>query len=731
MNTRIPFLYTSLLYICAFVLFLEWLYPVQEIGDVTNLTVFILYTLFCFSLSMLDVKWWISFPLKGIGMLVIIDALFVPASFLSGAWFERVSMEIGFNVHALFSQQWFELTSMFRSVLFLIMIWMLSYLLYYWFIVMKRIFVFILLTFIYLSVLDTFTTYDADAAIVRTFVVSFVALGMTNFFKMIDGESLRFSWFKKTPMWAVPLAVMVMFAVLVGYAAPKFDPQWPDPVPFIRSAADNAGGPGAGSAIQKVGYGNDDSRLGGGFVQDYSVIFQAVAKNDHYWRVETKDVYTGKGWEKSSEPSFKPQQNGNISLKTFQNSVETEQWTDTVSFQGDKSLKKLVYPYGIKQAEMPKDLTLLLDSTYGEIRPERNGEAANPAKYSVTYEKPSFAIDKLREVRGGNSDLPEGLQERYTQLPASLPDRVGELAEEITSDDGNRYDKARSIETYFGRSGFTYQIKNVPVPKEDQDYVDQFLFDSQKGYCDNYSTSMVVMLRSLDIPARWVKGFTSGEVIQSGDSTDDYDVYEITNANAHSWVEAYFPGSGWVPFEPTQGFSNLADFHMNIDETEQDDAPDAPETEAPENQPEETPEEDTTKDTTPEKESNSASFDINWWYVLAGAGVLLLFSFIVYKMRFRWKTVYLFRKLQRNNDAKTFQEAYHYLLKVLSHQGLAKKPDQTLREFSKQIDSRYNTDAMNQLTRNYERVLYKNELNLDPADELPELWKQLMRQITT
>ncbi len=312
----------------------------NQIGEVTNLTVFILYTLFCFFISMLHVKWWISVPLKGFGMLFIIDALYLPGVFLGSEWLDYLVMEISYNINALFSQHWYELTPTFRSALFLLLIWMLSYLLYYWFIVMKRIFVFVLLTFIYLSVLDTFTAYDADAAIVRTFIVSLVALGMSNFYKLIDRESIRFSWLKKAPVWMVPLISVTLFATLFGYATPKFDPQWPDPVPFIQSAAENAGGPGAGSAIQKVGYGTDDSRLGGGFVQDYSTVFQAVAKNDHYWRVETKDTYTGKGWKKSSEPSFQPQQNGNISLETFQDSVETEQWTDTVSFQGDKSLKK-------------------------------------------------------------------------------------------------------------------------------------------------------------------------------------------------------------------------------------------------------------------------------------------------------------------------------------------------------------------------------------------------------
>src|SRR5699024_2488070 len=369
-------------------------------------------------------------------------------------------------------------------------------------------------------------------------------------------------------------------------------------------------------------------------------------------------------------------------------------------------MEKLVYPYGISQVTSERDFYLRTDYEHGEIGTERDGDSVKLDQYTITYHSPSFAIDKLREARP--EDDPEAIKERYTQLPESLPERVGELAADITEDDDNRYDSARSIESYFGRNGFTYQINNVPVPEEDQDYVDQFLFDSKVGYCDNYSTSMVVMLRSLDIPARWAKGFTSGKVIENGDTTDDYDIYEVTNANAHSWVEVCLPGSGWVPFEPTQGFSNLTDFHMNMDDIEQDSALDSEEEEAiAQGQQEEVLEEDDTEAATAQNNDNTENIDINWWYVIVVA-VAVLIVFFIYRTRFRWRTAYLFWKLQRKKDAQTFQEAYHYLLALLKHKGLFKNPDQTLREFAKRVDFRYSTTAMHHLTRHYEQILYKN-----------------------
>lgn len=730
MNTKIPVLYTTILYICAFVLFLEWLYPINVVGDVNNITVFILYTLFCFFISILQLHWLLSMSLKTVGLFFIIDSLFLIGTPLSKPWATQLFTEIGFNISALFSQQWYELTPMFRSILFLVLIWLMSYLLQYWFIVMKRIFLFVLLTFIYLTVLDTFTIYDADAAIVRTFVVSFIALGMTSLFKEIDREAIRFPWMKKQTVWIVPLVVVVMFSTLVGFAAPKLDPQWPDPVPFLKSTAENAGGSGEGSSmIQKVGYGNDDSRLGGSFVQDYSPVFRAVGEEKHYWRVETKDVYTGKGWIKSRQSSYTVQNPNNIALETYANSVETEKLQTELNFESKSSMEKLIYPYGIEEVSAEKDhVMFLLDERSGEIRTENDDDKGISLRnYSILYEKPTFSISKLRKA---SMEDPSYVDDRYTQLPNSLPDRVETLARKITSSEDNRYDKAQAIESYFNSNGFVYQTSNVPVPGEGEDYVAQFLFESKAGYCDNYSTTMAVMLRTLDIPARWVKGFTGGE--QIGNKESGKNVYEVTSANAHSWVEVYFPETGWVPFEPTQGFSNLTDFQLNLDN---DSAPgstggseDSGNGQQEQKQPEQAGPQKPQIDEGTSAGKETAESNVNWWIVVLVIAVLLLVAYIIYRTRLRWQTLYVTLKYNNKSDAKTYQDAYHLLLKVLAHNGLSKNPNQTLREYSQRIDSRFQTDAMNRLTSYYERVLYKNETSNQEAAELNQLWKYLIKR---
>jgi len=146
-------------------------------------------------------------------------------------------------------------------------------------------------------------------------------------------------------------------------------------------------------------------------------------------------------------------------------------------------------------------------------------------------------------LRQAGTDYPDWVRQRYLQLPASLPDRVRLLAEEITSGAENPYDKAIALEQYL-RHNVTYDLTPPDVP-EGRDYVDFLLFDSQRDYCSGYATAMVVLARSVSIPARLAAGYGEGEY------DAERTVFRVREANAHSWVEIYFPGYGWIEFEPT------------------------------------------------------------------------------------------------------------------------------------------------------------------------------------
>lgn len=140
------------------------------------------------------------------------------------------------------------------------------------------------------------------------------------------------------------------------------------------------------------------------------------------------------------------------------------------------------------------------------------------------------------------------INRRYTQVPENLPNRVKELAREITKDKNTNYDKLKAIELYLLEYSYSYTPGRVP---ENYDFVDYFLFENKKGYCTSFATSMAVLGRCIGIPTRYVEGF----VVDYSDRTQGG--FLVRNSNAHAWVEAYFEGVGWIPFEPTPGHHEI------------------------------------------------------------------------------------------------------------------------------------------------------------------------------
>ena len=722
------FFYQVIVYVCGFLLFCEWLRPLETITNTKDINVFFIYAAFCFFISFLQVNWWISGILKLVGLTFIIDGLYIAERIFSRNWFAVVYDQIIYNIQVIQAQTWWEMTPMFRSLLFLILLWLMSYLLYYWFIVAQRLFFFVLFTLIYVTVVDTFTFYDGHWAIIRTFVLAMVALGLSSFSLEMDKESVSFPRMSKAHLWVLPLLAVVLFSTVAAYASPKLAPQWPDPVPFIKNAAGGSGDGDGNGGVQKVGYGENDSHLGGSFVQDESIVFHALADKKRYWRIESKDTYTGKGWKDTLAGVTSITAPDTIDFRTFKGQVKTDKQSAYLYFTKKADFKKLVYPYGVNAVSGPKDnLQLRVHNNTGEMDTLlTGGRPGQLNSYQVNYDAPSFEYDLLRET---STEDPQDIKERYLQLPRNLPDRVKNLAGQIVADEDNRYDKSKAVESYFSANGFEYSTKNVAVPKKNQDYVDQFLFETQLGYCDNFSTSMVVLLRSQGIPARWVKGFTGGEQTDKSEEIkgQTYHEFEVTSGNAHSWVEVYFPDAGWVPFEPTKGFTNNTDFYSQIDNAGDNET-------QPEQDNKQKPESNLGNPAQMEDPANSegttanAASDHNftwiWVSLIAAAAIFTL----LYFTRYRWMSVYLIRKYRRNKDKETYEKAYQYLLKILAHKGYKRAPGQTLRDYAIQVDRHMQSDEMRRLTHSYERVLYRNEGHTDQWSKVTELWENLIKK---
>jgi hypothetical protein len=169
------------------------------------------------------------------------------------------------------------------------------------------------------------------------------------------------------------------------------------------------------------------------------------------------------------------------------------------------------------------------------------------------------------ELRQAPNELPNRAEfAEYLQIPDNTPNRVRLLAADITKDTANPYDKAKKIEQYL-RQTYPYTNKPDLAKGRSRDFVDRFLFEIKEGYCDYFSSAMAILSRSSGLPTRWVKGYASGATAMPDEylgmteeqgmiDPDAAGVYTVRNADAHSWVEVYFAGFGWVPFEPTSGF---------------------------------------------------------------------------------------------------------------------------------------------------------------------------------
>jgi transglutaminase-like putative cysteine protease len=140
------------------------------------------------------------------------------------------------------------------------------------------------------------------------------------------------------------------------------------------------------------------------------------------------------------------------------------------------------------------------------------------------------------------------IYDKYLQLPENLPQRVKDLSASLTISADNNYDKAKAIEKYLA-ANYSYNLDVPPVPR-DRDFVDYFLFDQTEGYCTYFASAMTVLARCAGLPARYVEGY----MLPPDPVEDSGNMYIVTNMQAHAWVEIYFEGYGWLPFEPTSPF---------------------------------------------------------------------------------------------------------------------------------------------------------------------------------
>ena len=209
--------------------------------------------------------------------------------------------------------------------------------------------------------------------------------------------------------------------------------------------------------------------------------------------------------------------------------------TQTVSGKFGEEVSRLNAP--------PRRGYLLLDKTGSLFNSVHNN---TKIRYEGTAHLPMIPPAELRKA---SSEYPDAIRDTYLQLPALDP-RIPALADKITAGAQNEYDKAANIEAYL-IAHYAYTL-DLSGPRA-QDPLANFLFVRRSGHCEYFASAMVVMLRAEGIPARYITGFLPGEYNDVGGD------YIVRESDAHAWVEAYFPGYGWMTFDPTPPGNDLHD----------------------------------------------------------------------------------------------------------------------------------------------------------------------------
>jgi transglutaminase-like putative cysteine protease len=238
----------------------------------------------------------------------------------------------------------------------------------------------------------------------------------------------------------------------------------------------------------------------------------------------------------------------------------------------------------------------------------------------------------IQDLENASTDYPAEIVDKFIQLPPEFSPRVATLAQQLTANAVTPYEKAKAIETYLRTIPYDDAIAAPPAGVDPLEY---FLFDIQRGYCDYYATAMAMMLRVVGVPARTASGYAEGLYDEESQS------YFITQRDAHTWVEVFFPEYGWIEFEPTAGESPLDRPQNDLEEmavtTEQEEqqpeSPLAPTPPAQQN-PEDLPPQFTGEELLQQQQPGGAGNTLPWWvWALALFLVLPAGGFMIWRAR--------------------------------------------------------------------------------------------------
>jgi transglutaminase-like putative cysteine protease len=275
------------------------------------------------------------------------------------------------------------------------------------------------------------------------------------------------------------------------------------------------------------------------------VVFTVDSPRADFWRGETYDEWDGRAWRRSaaSEPV--------IAERDIDNRVHVPAPTEDTGARIGEELRQTFhietsYSDIVFAAPSPRYIETDRPVRY---RPDGtalvSGSASNAFGKGSVYTVVSRRLPSTEaDLRAAEHPVPDAVDAMYAQpLGDATTDRVRALAREITAGQSTTYDKVRAIERWLGAN--TEYSLDAPRSPTGVDVVDDFLFRSRLGWCEQIASSLVVLAREAGLPARLVTGFVPGD----RDALTGR--FIVREREAHAWAEIFFPGIGWQGFDPT------------------------------------------------------------------------------------------------------------------------------------------------------------------------------------
>jgi len=522
-----------------FLLLAEWFRPLPELASLTEIYMItpFLTAFACFlAMDLLRMPQWAAWPLKAALSLFFVGYMFSSFSVPHTGWYFYYIYRLTEDVHTAAGGNLTDLSAETRTLIFLVGWALMISVIQSLMLQRQHGLWFVAATLVYLAALKEWLGVDTSGGMMRTMLIGLLLQALLLLPRLerlypAAGRTPRAGW----PLpWCLASALLLIGCAAAGWYGTGREPsssalsdgllrEWTE---LFGQPPAPAGG-GVVPAASSTGYGEDDNRLGGPLKLDDRVVFTARTPVLTYWRGEAKSYYDGRGWRANSSPggALQPVSASGRGKSLVQEITLAPGAPQGVLLAGGK-IGKI--------ADLATDTGAPLDP--GSIRWDPVSRSYRiPAGESVGYYR--LEVDPAATEDSGPASA--ALLSRDLQLPASLPERVRKLAASLTAGTSDPYQKALRIESYL-KNNFAYSLDKPRFPGPGEDFVDQFLFAQKVGYCDHFSTAMVVLLRSAGVPARWVKGFAPGQAspASAGDGAGVPAAAEPAAGTAAGFLEA-------------------------------------------------------------------------------------------------------------------------------------------------------------------------------------------------